>query len=126
MDSQDQDAPNLRGLLSPLFPNYSRRPGAPACRLCGNDSGGALYGSEPGRTATPYAEVTQDQFEVLRNEIRHKTTGASFTSYPGRDKEISHINWSRCGDVLSNGEDYSRDEVGKIAAMLMAEQEITK
>ena len=83
-------------------------------------------GFEPGRAATPYTKVTRDQFEVLHNEIRHKPTGASFTSYPGRDKDISHVNWSRCGDVLPNGEDYSRDDVGKIAAMLMAEQEITK
>jgi hypothetical protein len=74
----------------------------------------------------PYTKVTRDQFEVSRNEIRHKPTGAAFTSYPGRDKEISHINWGRCGDVLPNGDDYSRNEVGKIAAMLMAEQEITK
>ena len=63
----------------------------------------------------------RDQFQVLRNEICHKPTGALFTSYPGRDKKISHINWSRCGDVLPNGEYYSRDEVGKFAAMLMAE-----
>jgi hypothetical protein len=74
----------------------------------------------------PYTKVARDQFEVLRNKIHHKPTGAVFTSYPGRDKEISHINWGRCGDVLPNGEDYSRDDVRKIAAVLMAEQEITR
>ena len=74
----------------------------------------------------PYTKVTRDQFEVSPNKVRHKPTGALFTSYPGRDKEISHTNWSRCGDVLPNGEDYSRDEVGKMAATLMAEQQIAR
>ena len=59
----------------------------------------------------PYMRVTRDQFEVSRNEVLHKPTGARFTSYPGLDKEISFTNWSRCGDVLPNGEDYSRDDV---------------
>jgi len=69
-----------------------------------------------------YTKVTRDQFEISSNKILHKPTGAVFTSYPGRDKEISHVNWSRCGDVLPNGDDYLRDEVGKMAATLMAEQ----
>jgi hypothetical protein len=73
----------------------------------------------------PYTRVTRDQFEVSRNEVLHKPTGALFTSYPGRDKEISYVNWSRCGDVLPSGEDYSREEVGLMAATLMKEQEIT-
>lgn len=72
----------------------------------------------------PYTKVSRDQFKVSRNKVRHEPTGAEFTSYPGRDTEISGINWGRCGDVLPNGEDYSRDDVGKIAAMLMAEQEM--
>jgi hypothetical protein len=73
----------------------------------------------------PYTKVTRDQFEVSPNKVHHNPTGAEFTSRPGRDKEIAYANWSRCGDVLPNGEDYSRDEVGKMAATLMAEQTIT-
>jgi len=72
----------------------------------------------------PYARVTRDQFEVSRNTVLHRPTGALFTSYPGRDREISYISWSRGGDVLPNGEDYSRDEVYQIAVILMQEQEI--
>jgi hypothetical protein len=74
----------------------------------------------------PHTKVTRDQFEVKRNEVIHKPTGASFTSYPGLDKEIKSVNWSRCGDVLDSGEDYSRDQVGAMAKTLMAKQPITK
>lgn len=74
----------------------------------------------------PYTKVTREQFDVERNRITHRPTGASFSSYSARDTEISNINWSRCGDVLPSGEDYSRDEVGRMAVTLMAEQEITK
>jgi hypothetical protein len=73
----------------------------------------------------PYTRVTRDQFEASRNKVLHKPTGVVFTSTPGVDKEISHVNWSRCGDVLPNGEDYSRAEVYRMAATLMQEQEIT-
>jgi hypothetical protein len=73
----------------------------------------------------PYTKAARDQFEILRNKITHKPTGAEFTSRPGRDNEIAYVNWSRCGDVLLNGDDYSRDHVRKIAETLMAEQEIT-
>ena len=72
-----------------------------------------------------YTRVTRDQFEVSRNEIRHKPTGAFFISDPGFDREISKTIWGRCGDVLPNGEDYSRDGVGTMAVTLMQEQEIT-
>jgi hypothetical protein len=73
----------------------------------------------------PYTRVTRDQFEVSRNKVVHKPTGANFTSYSGLNKEISYLNWSRCGDVLPNGEGYSRVEVYRMAATLMQEQEIT-
>jgi hypothetical protein len=70
----------------------------------------------------PYTKATRDQFEVSPSKVRHKPTGAEFTSRPGQDKEIAYTNWSRCGDVLPNCEDYSRDDVLRIAATLMAEQ----
>jgi len=73
----------------------------------------------------PYTSVTRDQFEVSRNEIRHKPTGAFFISDPGFDKEISKTIWGRCGDVLPKGEDYSRHGVGCMAVTLMKGQEIT-
>lgn len=74
----------------------------------------------------PYSKVTRDQFDVVKNRVTHRPTGASFSSYPGLDKKIASVNWSQCGDVLSTGEDYSRDEVGRMAEELMSEQEITE
>jgi hypothetical protein len=76
-------------------------------------------------SAMPYAKAARDQFEILQNKITHKPTGAEFTSRPGQDKEIAYVNWDRCGSALPNGDDYSRDDVHKIAKVLMAEQEIT-
>jgi hypothetical protein len=69
-----------------------------------------------------YTAVTRDQFEVTRNEVRHKPTGASFTSYPGLDKIICSAKWGKCGTVLSSGENYSCEEVEAMAKWLMLEQ----
>jgi hypothetical protein len=74
----------------------------------------------------PYTNVTGDQFEVRPNEVRHRPTGASFTSYPGLRKIISGVNWGRCGERLPSGEDYSRDEVEAVAKTLMAGQETAR
>jgi hypothetical protein len=54
-----------------------------------------------------------------RNEVRHKPTGASFTSYPGLDKVICSVKWGRCGLMLSSGDTYSRDEVEALASEIM-------
>ena len=69
-----------------------------------------------------YTAVTRDQFEVARNEVTHKPTGASFTSYPGLDKVIGSVKWGSCGRVLPSGENYSCEEVEAMARSLMAEQ----
>jgi hypothetical protein len=69
-----------------------------------------------------YNAVTRDQFEVTRNEVRHKPTGASFTSYPGLDRVICNVKWGKCGQVLPSGEDYSCEEVEVMARSLMLEQ----
>jgi hypothetical protein len=69
-----------------------------------------------------YTAVTRDQFEVSRNEVRHKPTGASFTSYPGLDKVIASVKWGKCGRVLPSGENYSSEEVEAMAKSLMLEQ----
>jgi hypothetical protein len=71
----------------------------------------------------PHTKADRDQFEIGRNSLRHRPTNASFTSYPGRDKEIATVNWGMLGNRLHNGDDYSQDEVLKIAMELMAEQE---
>jgi hypothetical protein len=69
-----------------------------------------------------YTAVTRDQFEVTRNEVRHRPTGALFTSYPGLDKVIASVKWGKCGRVLPSGENYSSDEVEAMARTLMLEQ----
>jgi hypothetical protein len=69
-----------------------------------------------------YTVVTRDQFEVTRNEVRHKPTGASFTSYPGLDKVIASVKWGKCGRVLPSGENYSCEDVEAMAKSLMLEQ----
>jgi hypothetical protein len=68
-----------------------------------------------------YTAVTRDQFEVTRNEVRHKPTGATFTSYPGLEKVISSVKWGSCGLMLPSGENYSCEEVEALANVLMAE-----
>ena len=73
-----------------------------------------------------HTKVKRDQFVIARNRIIHTPTGASFSSYPGQDQTIATVNWSRCGEVLPTGEDFSRDDVGRMAENLMREQDITK
>jgi hypothetical protein len=68
-----------------------------------------------------YTAATRDQFKVTRNEVRHKPTGATFTSYPGLDKVITSVKWGSCGLMLPSGENYSCDEVEGFAKVLMAE-----
>jgi hypothetical protein len=62
--------------------------------------------------------VKREQFAVISDrEVKHTPTGASFSVYEYRDPAVdpcstASINWSRGGDVLPNGDDYDRDEVG--------------
>jgi hypothetical protein len=69
-----------------------------------------------------YTAVVRDQFQVTRNEVRHTPTGASFRSYPGLDKVIAGVNLGSCGRFLPSGENYSSDDVGVMARLLMVEQ----
>jgi hypothetical protein len=68
-----------------------------------------------------YTAITRDQYEVTRNEVIHKPTGATFTSYPGLDKVIASVKWGSCGLILPSGENYSCEEVEALAKVLMAE-----
>jgi hypothetical protein len=68
-----------------------------------------------------YTTVRREQFEVTRNEVRHKPTGALFTSYPGLDKVIGSVKWGKCGAVLPSGENYSCEDVEAMARSLMRE-----
>jgi hypothetical protein len=68
-----------------------------------------------------YTAVTRDQFTVARNEVIHKPTGATFTSYPGLGKMVAGVKWGSCGLMLPSGENYSCEEVEALAKVLMAE-----
>jgi hypothetical protein len=69
----------------------------------------------------PYTPVTREQFEVKQDCVIHNPTGASFVAYPGIAEPHS-VNWGRCGDVLPNGDDYSRREVQEMAVQLMRDR----
>jgi hypothetical protein len=60
-----------------------------------------------------YTKVVREQFLMSENEIVHMPTGARFNAYPGIAEPHS-VKWGRAGDVLPNGEDFSR---GAIQAM---------
>jgi hypothetical protein len=71
--------------------------------------------------------VKREQFKVISaREVTHLPTGASFSVYEYEDPTVDpcstvSINWSRAGDVLPNGEDYDRNEVGRIACEILRE-----
>ena len=69
----------------------------------------------------PYTLVKREQFEVAKNGVVHTPTGASFLAYEGIAEPHS-VNWGRCGDVLPNGDDFSRAEVQQMAIQLMRER----
>jgi hypothetical protein len=70
----------------------------------------------------PYTKVLQEQFSWESDRLVHQPTGAWFAwSYPDSDSDDVVINWSRCGDLLDNGDDFDRDDVGRMASELLAE-----
>jgi hypothetical protein len=71
----------------------------------------------------PRTKVLEEQFAWDGDRLIHRPTGAWFAwSYPDSDTDDVTINWSRCGDVLDNGDDYDRGDVGGMASQLLAEK----
>lgn len=66
----------------------------------------------------PGTRVTEHQFNLDGDEVTHTPTGARFTAYP-RSAEPHIVNWSQCGDVLPSGEDYYREDVQRVAIILL-------
>ena len=58
--------------------------------------------------------VARAQFDIRANELKHRPTGATFSIKDGT-KEFAWIHWGLAGVALPNGEDYDRDEVGRMA-----------
>jgi hypothetical protein len=69
--------------------------------------------------AMPGTPVKHEQFALEGDDVVHTPTGARFTAYPGIARPHT-VNWGRCGEVLPNGDDYRRDEVGRMATDILA------
>lgn len=72
-------------------------------------------------------QVKSEQFDIKSDiEVVHKPTGATFSTYRYENPEDAvsavTINWGRAGDVLSNGDDYAREDVKSIACELLLGQ----
>ena len=68
----------------------------------------------------PYTPVTEDQFEITDEGIKHVPTGCEFTCHPG----IPHSGSRRegyCGSKLPDGRDVDIDELDKTMERLWAE-----
>lgn len=70
-----------------------------------------------------YAAVVSDQFEWIDEWIVHKPTGARFKwAYPKSQSNDILANWGSAGDVLPNGDDYEKDEIARMAQVLLEKQ----
>jgi hypothetical protein len=71
----------------------------------------------------PNTKVTREQFEWNGRHLTHKPTNARFSwAYPKSESFDLHYNWGRAGDVLENREDYSQEEVKKVAMEILMEK----
>jgi hypothetical protein len=58
--------------------------------------------------------VAKEQFTITANELKHRPTGATFAIRDG-EKDFAWIHWGLAGAALPNGEEYDRDEIGRMA-----------
>jgi hypothetical protein len=65
------------------------------------------------------APVVPSQFEVGKNKIVHKPTKAAFSFDTGHTT-FKSVNWGRAGEPLSNGQNYRKDDVMRVAQQLLA------
>jgi hypothetical protein len=68
----------------------------------------------------PYTRVTEDQFEITDQGIKHVPTGCEFTCHPGSPHSGSRREGYR-GSKLPDGRDYDIDELDRIMERLWAE-----
>jgi hypothetical protein len=67
-----------------------------------------------------YATVVSDQFQWKGDTLVHIPTGAWFKwSYPNSDSYDLNFSWGAAGDVLPNGDDYEREEIKRMALVLL-------
>ena len=70
-----------------------------------------------------YAKVDSDQFTWIEDWLVHIPTGARFKwSYPNSQSNAVTRNWGVAGNVLPNGDDYERDEIERMAYVLLEAQ----
>ncbi|WJR74942.1 hypothetical protein [Bradyrhizobium sp. NP1] len=63
--------------------------------------------------------VTEDQFRVEENEVTHIPTNMRWTAYSGRPGP-AYVSPAMLGSLLSNEDDYWREDVEPIARKLLA------
>jgi hypothetical protein len=68
--------------------------------------------------------VKLNDFEIRKDEVVHKPTGARFRAYPG-SKEVKSMNWGRAGEVLESGADYERDDIYRCAKELLKNRKLS-
>jgi hypothetical protein len=68
----------------------------------------------------PYASVTEDQFEISNEGIKHIPTGCEFTAHPGSPFSGTRREGYR-GSKLPDGRDFHIDELDKMMTRLWAE-----
>jgi len=71
----------------------------------------------------PGTPVSRDQFEWDGNRLIHKPSKATFAwAYPNSESDSVVMNWGLAGDLLPSGEDYDREDVGRVAKELLLEK----
>jgi hypothetical protein len=71
----------------------------------------------------PNTKVTPEQFKWDGKRLLHEPTGARFSwAYPKSESFDLHYNWGRAGDILGNGDDYSQEEVKRVAMEILMEK----
>jgi hypothetical protein len=64
--------------------------------------------------------IFSDQFEWQADRLVHKPTGASFGwAYPNSESSNLIINYGRAGDLNSDGTTYEREDVLRMARVIM-------
>jgi hypothetical protein len=66
-----------------------------------------------------------NQFEVGKNKIVHKPTKAAFSFDTGHTT-FKSVNWGRAGEPLSNGQNYRKDDVMRVAQQLLGKLRRTR
>ena len=65
-----------------------------------------------------YTPATEEEFEIEKDGVRHKPTGAWFTAYPGM--ALHKVTRNMLGSVLPDGREYRENDVTEVAQRVWA------